>query len=207
MCTFFLRIGVITVLLAGCHRARPQTPPAQAAPRADTLVITVPVIRFVPSDNASGAEALDSVSLRLLERRVMSRLVSMMRAQTEFVSGEKSAGNGLTPTKNAAPAIRHGLLGVITFNDDGSIDVTSRERMIAVHELLQELEGALEIRAVSNAGIANIDVAIARARRVYLELVAMDEDIAQRDVVITASARNSATPVKTAVEIFWRHDQ
>ena len=207
MCTFFLRIGVITVLLAGCHRTRPETPIKQAAPRADTLVVTVPVIRFVPSDEASGAGTLDSVSLRLLERRVMSRLVSMVRAQSEFNSGERSAGNGLTPTKNAAPAIRHGLLGVITFNEDGSIDATSRERMIAVQELLQELEGALEIRAVSNAGIANIDVAIARARRVYLELVAMDEQLADRDVVITASARNAATPVKTAVEIFWRHEE
>ena len=203
MCTFFLRIGVIAVLIAGCHRNRIESS-AQPAPRTDTVVVTVPVVRFTPSDSANRSSSLDSLSLKLIERRVMSRLTSAMRAQSEYNSGKISAGTGLTPAKNAAPKIRQGLLGVISFTDDGAIDVTSRERITAVNELLKELDGPLEIQALSNGGMANVDVAIARARLVYFELLALNDRLAERDVAITVSARNTTVPVKTTVEIFWR---
>ena len=206
MCTFFLRIGVLAVLLAGCHRSRSETP-AQPAPRADTLVVTVPVIRFTPAGSADGAATLDSLSLELLERRVMSRLTSAVRAQSEYDSGESSAGSGLTPAKNAAPKIRHGLLGVISFTDDGAMDVTSRDRIKAVHSLLKKLDGPLEIRALSNPGVANVEAAIARARLVYLELVGMDEQLGERDVAIIVNARNTTAPVEATVEIFWRDEK
>ena len=207
MCTFFLRIGLVAVLIAGCHRRPAETMVAQPTPRTDTVVVTVPVLRFTPADSAHGSIALDSVSLALLERRVMSRLVSVMRAQADYNHGEKSAGSGLTPAKYNAPKIRHGLLGVITFSEDGAIDVSSRERITAVHGMLRELHGPVEIRALSGEGIANVDVAMARARRVYLELIALDARFAERDVVITINTTNAWPPPPTTVEIFWRGEQ
>jgi hypothetical protein len=169
--------------------------------------VTVPVIRFTPADSTADSVTLDSVSLALLERRVMSRVVSAMRAQAQRERGARTAGTGLTPARNAAPTIQPGLLGVITFHEDGAIDDSSRTRVQAVHNLLSELPGPVEIRAYSNTDLANVDVAMARARRVYLELLDLDDRFAERDVAITVSALNAATPPRVSVQIFWRGEQ
>ena len=77
MCTFFLRSAALAVLLAGCSR-HPGTN-GQPAPRADTVHISVPVIRLTTADSANGSAALDSATLQLLERRIMSRVASLLR--------------------------------------------------------------------------------------------------------------------------------
>lgn len=149
---------------------------------------------------------VDSASLELIEKRVMARLSSLMHAHAKYASGERTAG--ITPTKNPAPAIQSGLLGSIAFNDDGSIDQTSRERIVAVAKLLRELHGNLEIRAITGGGVANVDIAIARARRVYFELLAEDERLIERDVAITVSSTNTIAALpRSVVEIFWRETQ
>jgi hypothetical protein len=205
MCTFFLRAGLIAVLVSGCHRGS-DVSRGQAAPRPDTVVITVPVIRFTPADTTDSSAQLDSASLELIERRVMSRLASLMRAGRDFTAGSKSVG--ITPVKNAAPEIEHGLLGAITFGEEGDLAAASRERIGAIAELLRGLDGSLEIRAVTMTDMSNIDVAIARARRVYMELISRNSTLATRDVAITVTARSGALPGSNQlVQVFWRGDK
>lgn len=205
MCTFFLRAGVIAVLVSGCHRGT-EVPRGIPAPRADTVVVTVPVIRFTTADTTDSSAQLDSASLELIERRVMSRLASLMRSERDFATG--SNGVGITPVKNAAPEIEHGLLGAIIFGEDGDLAAASRERIAAIAELLRGLDGSLEIRAVTVTEMANIDVAIARARRVYMELISRNSTLATRDVAITVTARSMATPGSNqVVQVFWRGEQ
>jgi hypothetical protein len=203
MCTFFTRTAVIAVLVVGCSRhSAPAGPTRQPAPRADTLRIALPVIRLSTSDSANGSTQLDSATLALLERRVMSRVASMLRAGATHASGSESAG--IVPVKNSAPEIRHGLLGTISFSEDGSMDASSRDRIAAITKMLKEIEAPLEIRATSQLGAHNIDVAIARARRVYVELVTLDQTLADRDVAFTIRGVNSLHPINPSVEIFWR---
>jgi hypothetical protein len=205
MCTFFARCAVFAVILAGCSR-NPEPRPVQvsSAASADTVHIKLPVIR-VTVDSASGSAPLDSASLALLERRVMSRVASLLRAEASKAAGGSTAG--IPPVKNAAPEIRHGLLGTIEFSEDGSIAETSRERIAAIAKLLEEIEAPIELRASAELGVTNIDVAIARARRVYLELIARNRALANRAVVIGIQGINTLTPIHPRVEIFWQDNE
>jgi hypothetical protein len=202
MCTFFARCAALVVLIAGCSR-NPSSPgtKGQPVPRADTIVVAVPVIRLTTTDTANGSARLDSASLELLERRVMSRVASMLRAESRAASGIKSAG--IPSVKNNAPEIRHGLLGTITFAEDGTVDASSRERMAAIAKMLDQINGPLEFRATSVAGTRNIDIAIARARRVYVDLVSLNNSLTDRDVRFSISSINSLQPINPQVEIFW----
>lgn len=203
MCTFFARCAVLAVLLAGCSRggAGPRNGGPSPSSR-DTLTLRVPVIRLTPADSAYGSVAVDSATLAMLERRIMSRVSSLLRTQAEIVAGRKT--DGIPPTKNNAPDIRHGLLGTITFNDDGTLDETSRDRLEAVARLLNEFDGPIEVRAATDLGNANtIDIAIARARRVYLDLIALNRELGERDVAITATGIHTV-PMRPQVEIFWQ---
>jgi hypothetical protein len=203
MCTFFLRSAAFVVLLAGCrgHSGGSGTS-AQPAPRTDTLRVNVPVIRLTTTDSVNGSAVLDSATLALLERRIMSRVASLLRAETQRATGSESAG--IPPVKNSAPEIRHGLLGTITFNEDGSVDQPSRDRISAIAEMLNEIDAPLEIRAKSELGTRNIDIALARARRVYVDLIATNKILAERDVAISITSVNSLHPIDPTVEIFWR---
>lgn len=204
MRTFFARCVVLAVLLTGCGRSASRPAPTNgAAPRNDTLYIAVPVVRLTPADPASGSAPIDSATLAMLERRIMSRIVSVLRAENDFASGKKSAG--IPPVKDAAPGIRHGLLGTIAFADDGSIDETSRARLQAVATMLEEIESPIELRvSVDLNNSANVDVAMARIRRVYVDLIAENRALAGRDVALTITGVSSALPIKPAVEIYWR---
>jgi hypothetical protein len=205
MCTFFLRSAALVVLLAGCGRSVSSGTNGQPAPRTDTVRITVPVIRLSTTDSANGSAALDSASLELIERRVMSRVASMLRADSQHSAGRESAG--ITPVKNVAPEIRHGLLGTITFSEDGSLDQSSRDRIAAIAAMLNEIDGSLEIRARSELGTKNMDIAIARARRVYVELATANRKLADRDVVIAITSVSSLHPINPSVEILWKPAQ
>jgi hypothetical protein len=146
---------------------------------------------------------MDSAQLAQMERTIMSRIVSMLRAETEFSTGRKSAG--IPPVKDAAPGIRHGLLGTITFADDGAMDPTSRDRIQAVATLLKEIDAPIELRTaadLNNRG--NMDVAMARVRRVYMDLIAEFRPLAERDVVITVTGVATPSPINPSVEILWR---
>ena len=203
MCTFFVRSAAFAVLLAGCSgHAQTSGSRGHTAPRADTIRVSVPVIRLTTTDSANGSAPLDSATLQLLERRVMSRVASLLRAETRVASQPES--DGVLPVKNAAPQIRHGLLGTITFNEDGSIEPASRERIAAIAQMLKQIDAPLEIRSTSELGMRNVDVAIARARRVYIELTGLDKALADRDVSITIASIDTLHPINPAVEIFWR---
>ena len=202
MCTFFVRSAALAVLIAGCGGRAP-TPPGQPAPRADTLRISVPVIRLTTTtDSVNGSAPLDSATLALLERRIMSRVASLLRAESHIAAGNGTAG--ITPVKNSAPEIRHGLLGTIVFDEDGSIDGSSRARIAAIAEMLDRIDAPLEIRSQSQIGIRNMDVAIARARRVYVDLVTANRSLAERDVSISITGVNSLFPINPTVEVFWK---
>jgi hypothetical protein len=202
MRNFFLHAGVAAILVSGCQRGG-EISRSHPAPRPDTVVVTVPVIRFTTADTADSSAPLDSASLELIERRIMSRLASLMRAERDFASSSK--GVGITPVKNAAPEIQHGLLGAINFGPDGDLAATSRERIAAIAELLRGLDGSLEIRALTVTEMPHIDIAIARARRVYMELISRNSTLAVRDVAITVAASGAATPASNqVVEVFWR---
>jgi hypothetical protein len=204
MHTFFARCAALALLLTGCSRnaAMPGADHA-AVPRRDTLFVSVPVVRLTPADSTAGSLPIDSATLALLERRIMSRIASVLRAENQFVSGKKSAG--IPPVKDAAPDIRHGLLGTITFADDGSIDDASRSRLQAVAKLLKEIDSPIELRVSSDLNSStNMDVAMARVRRVYMDLIAENRSLGERDVAITVTGVSSTLPIKSAVEIYWR---
>ncbi len=202
MCTFFARCAVIALLLAGCSRnSVTRSNDTRPAVPADTIVINVPAIRLTV-DSASGSAPLDSASLALLERRVMSRLSSLLRAEARMAAGATTAG--IPPVKNAAPEIRHGLLGTISFGDDGSLDETSRERIAAIAKMLDEIDAPLELRSTSEPGTSNIDVAIARARRVFIELIEQNRSLGDRDVVFSIRGQTSLRPINPQVEILYQ---
>jgi hypothetical protein len=205
MCTFFARCAALAVLLAGCsrHGGAPAPSVSAPAPRVDTLRLTLPVIRLTPADSASGSATIDSATIHLLERRIMSRLSSMLRAEAQIAAGERSAG--IPPVKYAAPDIRHGLLGTIYFSQDGAVAETSRERIQAVAKLLDEVDGPFEVRGAADlATPGNIDIALARARRVYLDLIAFNRSLAERDVAIVVTGVATLQPFSPVVEIYWR---
>lgn len=200
MGTFFVRCAIVAVALAGCS-GRSATPGPRPAAHVDTIDIPIPVFRVTPNDSA-GAAQLDSATLALIERRVLSRVSSILRAHTEMVAGKQTAG--IPPVKGAAPLIRHGLLGTITFNEDGTIAEASRDRIAAIASMLDQIEGPLELRSRAELGSANIDVAIARTRRVYVELIAHNESLAERDVALTITGVHTLHPINPEVEIFYR---
>jgi hypothetical protein len=202
MCTFFLRSAAFAVLLAGCGSRAAAPSAGTPAPSTDTLRISIPVIRLTTTDSAYGSVPLDSAELAVLERRIMSRVASMLRSEAEFASGTKTAG--IPPVKNVAPEIRHGLLGTITFNQDGAIAQSSRDRIAAIAELLDEIDAPLEIRSTSTLGTPQIDIAMARARRVYIELVKHNKSLGEREVAITVIGSTSLHPINPQVEIFWK---
>jgi hypothetical protein len=139
----------------------------------------------------------------LLERRIMSRVASILRAQTQIAIGRKS--DGIAPVTYAAPNIRPGLLGTISFNEDGAIDETSRSRLEAIAKMLDEIDAPIELRASTDLGNANtIDIALGRARRVYLDLIGHNRRLAERDVAITVTGIHSPLPVNPKVEVYWR---
>jgi hypothetical protein len=205
MCTFFARCAALAVLLAGCsgNRAAPSADGAPA-PRTDTLFVQIPVVRLTPADSAAGSAQIDSATIELLERRIMSRISSMLRAEAEIAAGKRSAG--IPPVKSGAPDIRPGLLGTITFDEDGAAAPMSRDRLLGISKLLNEIEAPIELRARADLNSpANIDIAIARARRVYLDLIGMNRSLAERDVVITVTGVTSLIPINPVVEIYYRN--
>ena len=202
MGTFFARGAVCALLLAACsHKPASSGIGAAPAPRPDTVVITVPVIRLT-TDATNGSATIDSATLALLERQVMSRVASLLRAQVRAAAGAPSAGQATV--QYAAPAIQHGLLGTITFNEDGSLPAAARDRIAAIAKMLGSIAGPLEIRARSDVGTKQMDIAIARARRVYVELLGASQDLAERSVTINVSAAQRLTAADPQVEIFWR---
>lgn len=206
MCTFFVRCAASALLLAGCSR-QPATTGTGAvpAPRQDTIVVAMPVIRLTTTDSAIGSVPLDSASLELIERRVMGRLASVLRAEVRLAAGQQS--DGIAPLKNGAPSIRHGLLGTIVFNQDGSLGQSSRDRIAAIADMLNAIDGPLEIRASADLGAQRLDVAIARARRVYAELIGINKALAERAISITVSAAPTLQPVEPHVEVFYQLPQ
>ena len=190
------------VVITGCSRQPASTGVAALpAPRADTIVVSVPVIRLTTTDSANGSLALDSAALQLIERRVMSRLASVLRAEVRIAAGRPT--DGIAPSSNRAPDIRHGLLGAITFNDDGSLSQASRDRIAAIAGLLDDIDAPLEIRAHAQLGTNQLDVAIARARRVYAELIATNRALADRAINITVSGA-ALQPAEARVEVFYQ---
>jgi hypothetical protein len=203
MCTFFARSAALAVLLAGCGNAASRSESGTPAPRADTLHVTIPVVRLTPAASEPGSAQLDSATIELLERRIMGRISSMLRAEAQITAGRTSAG--IPPVKDAAPDIRHGLLGTISFNEDGGIDDTSRLRVAAVASMLNDIEEPIELRVRADLNnTRNIDVAMARARRVYVDLLSHKNGLAERDVVITVTGVATLQPITPVVEIYWR---
>ncbi len=201
MGTFFLRGAILAVLLAGCTRGRQAAQNGLPAPHIDTVHIAVPVFRVTPIDSA-GATQIDSASLALLEQRVMNRVAGILRAQVQAAAGRNTAG--IPPAQGGAPQIQPGLLATIIFESDGSLSDSSRTRIAAAAKLLEEVDAPLELRAGSAIGSEQIDVAIARARRVYLDLIALNPALEERDVVFTVTGTNSLYPIDPRVQIFWR---
>lgn len=125
---------------------------------------------------------VDSVALRQIERQLTARIGSIARAQAASLL---ETSQPVVPLKNVAPKIRRGLLGTIEFAEK-SVDPVAADRAPAVARLAAELEGSIEVVAVaSGTGAAVFDLALARARRVYLDLVAAVPGLGQREVVFT----------------------
>lgn len=199
--TFFLSSAILALLLAGCSRGRQASDNGLPAPRVDTVHIAVPVFRVTPIDS-SGATPIDSASLALLEQRVMNRVAGILRAQVEAAAGKNSAG--IPPAQGGAPLIQPGLLATISFENDGSLSDSARARITAAAKLLEEMDTPFELRAGSGLGSDQIDIAIARARRVYLDLIATNPALKDRDVVFTITGTNSLYPIEPRVQVFWR---
>jgi hypothetical protein len=72
--------------------------------------------------------------------------------------------------------------------------------------MLEEIAAPIEVRASANLGVNNIDVALARTRRVYMELIAQNRGLADRDVVLSINGISTLHPIDPHVEIFWKDD-
>ena len=133
----------------------------------------------------------------------MSRMASLARAEAARANG--SPTDGITPVKNPVPEITPGLLGVIAFSDDAEFDADDLSRIRAAAVLMQQLDGNIEIRAYAPFSEAAMDLGIARAQRVYRELVGNDENLAARSVRLTVDRSAAAdAPRAATVEILWR---
>lgn len=132
----------------------------------------------------------------------MSRLGSVLRAEVRLAAGQPS--DGIVPVQKGAPAIRHGLLGTIAFDHDGSLSPSSLDRIAAIAAMLNSIDAPLEIRASADLGSNRLDVAIARARRVYAELIGTNKALAERAINITVSALPVLHPVEPQVEVFYQ---
>jgi hypothetical protein len=206
MSTVFLRVAIMTVLVAACGRsAQPLREPVPAAPSADTtaarswqritvdgpygtFAMAVPVISISPAEGASSSIMLDSVALREVEKRLTARIAGIARAQASaLLDSVSTAPRG----RNPAPVIRAGLLGEIVFATDSLLPTAEgARRVVAIAAMLLELPGRVEISTVvSGLGAARFDVANARARRVYLALVEAEPSLAEREVLLTVRTR------------------
>lgn len=161
----------------------------------------------MPALRISAAEPLhiDSVALRDVERRLLARIARVARAQVASLVVD--TGATMMSTRNPAPEIRAGLLGVIPF-DEGEVEAAAdgQPRLRAVAALAKELPGSLRIVAkVNGTGMATVDVGLVRARRVYLELLALTPVLAEREAAISVKSTSvlpGAPLPRPVVEIY-----
>lgn len=216
MSTLFRMSAFLAVVIAGCSRTveRPLNPspaPPEGQAREWTNVTVEgpygPLDMPVPALRISASQPLhiDSIALRQVERRLLARIARVARAQAASLVVDTVAT--MMSTRNPAPEIRAGLLGVIPF-DEGEVAAAAdgQPRLRAVAALAKELPGPIRIVAnVSGTGTAIVNVGLVRARRIYLELVELAPLLADREVWISVKSTSvlpGAPLPRPVVEIY-----
>lgn len=205
MSTLFRQWALVALLVSACGRAsgpplNPSPAPSDRADAADaqarewsrvtihgpygSFEMAVPAIRISAPD-ARTTLLVDSVSLREVERRLLGRMSRVARAGAASLLRDTAAT--MMSTRDPAPEIRRGLLGAIPFA--GHLLHPTAEgstRLKSVATLAAGLAGEIRIVAVaSGTGAVNFDAALARARHVYLGMIAQQPRLAEREVLVT----------------------
>lgn len=206
MSTLFRQWALVALLVSACGRAsgpplNPSPAPPEPADSAEaaqarewarvtihgpygSFEMAVPAIRISAPD-AGTALLIDSVALREVERRLLGRMSRVARAGAASLLRDTAAT--MMSTKDPAPEIRRGLLGAIPFAGN-AIEPTpeGNARLKSVAALAAGLAGEIRIVAVaSGTGAVNFDAALARARHVYLDLIAHQPRLAEREALVT----------------------
>lgn len=204
MSTFFGRLTVVALFASGCAsgpqpvlRAVPAAADSVPAPEVRSwqtvrvegsygdFEMRVPALRVVPASGSSSLLIVDSVAIEQVEKRLMARMAGIARAQAAALNDTTTA---ISPqARHLAPAIKPGLLGAVDFAD-GEVEPTlrSRERITAAARLAEKIPGELRLVArTDGTSPAVFDVAIARARRVYHDLVQAAPTLGEREMQLT----------------------
>lgn len=206
MSTLFRLWAIVALLATACARASgPPLNPAPAPPEAadsaaaaqarewtrvtiqgpyGSFEMAVPAIRIAAS-NATTALLIDSAALREVERRLLGRMSRVARAGAASLLRDTAAT--MMSTKDPAPEIKLGLLGAIPFAEN-VLDPTPEgsARLKSVAALAAGLTGEIRIVALAHGvGAILFDAALARARHVYLDLIAHQPRLAEREVLVT----------------------
>lgn len=218
MSTLFPRLAIVSVLL-GCGQAVRTPQSAAPAPPDDTrewkqitvsgaygtFDVPVPVLTLSTAEDAEGSIVVDSVALLDLEKRLTARVGRIARAQAAALI-DTSASRIIK--RNPAPVIKPGLIATIPF-DVREVEPTANgaTRIVAASALLYDLPGAIRIIALAHGtdGV-QFDVALTRARRVYMDLLAADPRLANRaaEVMVRAVPTLPGAPVPDpAVEVYY----
>ncbi|HUP88432.1 MAG TPA: hypothetical protein VM100_03745 [Longimicrobiales bacterium] len=218
MSTLFTRILIISVILGGCSRAslrRVTGVPAPAAEADSADSRSWKSIRvsgsygsfdmLVPTLTLSSTDAvmIDSVAMQEVEKRLTARVGRIARSEAESLfSSQKSS-------RLADADIKTNLLGTIEFDEDSVVlNSVANARVNAVGKIAAQLNGTLEVLTTAQGtGAAQFDVALARARRVYLTLVAGNPALGERPVHLTIKTRTiplGAPRVTPTVEVYIR---
>lgn len=218
MSTVLTRTLIFSAMLGGCSRASLQRvaglpAPAAVADSADTRAwksirvtgsygsFDMPVPTLVLS--STGAVMIDSVAMQEVEKRLTARVGRIARSEAESLFSSQ------TSSQFADAHIKANLLGTIEFDEDSVVlNSTANARVNAVGKIAAQLPGAIELSAAAQGtGAAQFDVALARARRVYLTLVNGNPVLGDRPVQLTVKTRPlplGAPRVTPSVEVYIR---
>lgn len=203
----------VTLMLSACgHSARleqAQPAPSDSEHEREWKTITVngslgSMTMPIPAFTFDSDVVVDTVALREMEKRLTGRIASIAREQAEALAVERADVKAAESTSHET-----NLLGTIVFEADSiSPAAAAIARIKAIGNLAQQLPGAVELTATADGtGAAVFDVAIARARRVYLALVESNPALAKRPVrldVRTKTVEIGAPRAQPTVAIYIR---
>jgi hypothetical protein len=195
MRTLFLQIVILSAGCAG-SRGAPEPVPASAPEEREwkqitvsgpygTFDVAVPVISISTAQNGVSSIVIDSVALLELEKRLTARIAHIARAQAAALMVDTTEKRFIS--RNPAPPIKPGLIGMIPFElDDIEPTAEGKRRIAAAAALLNDLPGAIQIvTAAHGTGGTQFGIANARASRVYLDLLTAEPRLARREVLVT----------------------
>ena len=192
MSTFSRNAVILGVALGACAHSSQHmnvTPaPADSSETRSWKMITVsgPYGKFempVPVLQIATNFVIDSTALREVQKQLTARISSIAREEAAALVGDSVRGIVHHPTQTIKPD----LLGAVEFdNDSVGLNSSALTRLQGMARIAQGVPGAIELVSTEDGtGPAVFDVAVARARRVYLALTETNSRLLGRAVQMT----------------------